>query len=63
MTPTSKPVAVAGPVARRSRTASITWADNVVTVGGAAPVRLQSMTNSDTVDVIGTAIQIGRAHV
>ena len=58
MTPTSKPVAVAGPVARRSRTASITWADNVVTVGGAAPVRLQSMTNSDTVDVIGTAIQV-----
>jgi (E)-4-hydroxy-3-methylbut-2-enyl-diphosphate synthase len=30
----------------------------VVTVGGDAPVRVQSMTNTDTVDVIGTAIQI-----
>ena len=58
MTPTSKPVAVAGPVARRSRTASVVWADNVVKVGGAAPVRLQSMTNTDTVDAIGTAIQV-----
>jgi (E)-4-hydroxy-3-methylbut-2-enyl-diphosphate synthase len=30
----------------------------VVTVGGNAPVRIQSMTNTDTVDVIGTAIQV-----
>jgi (E)-4-hydroxy-3-methylbut-2-enyl-diphosphate synthase len=30
----------------------------VVTVGGDAPVRVQSMTNTDTVDVIGTAIQV-----
>jgi (E)-4-hydroxy-3-methylbut-2-enyl-diphosphate synthase len=30
----------------------------VVTVGGDAPVRLQSMTNTDTVDAIGTAIQV-----
>jgi (E)-4-hydroxy-3-methylbut-2-enyl-diphosphate synthase len=30
----------------------------VVTVGGDAPVRVQSMTNTDTVDAIGTAIQI-----
>jgi (E)-4-hydroxy-3-methylbut-2-enyl-diphosphate synthase len=30
----------------------------VVTVGGDAPVRIQSMTNTDTVDVIGTAIQV-----
>jgi len=29
-----------------------------VTVGGGAPVRVQSMTNTDTVDVIGTAIQV-----
>lgn len=27
-------------------------------VGGGAPVRIQSMTNTDTVDVIGTAIQV-----
>ena len=30
----------------------------MVTVGGDAPVRIQSMTNTDTVDVIGTAIQV-----
>jgi transcriptional regulator with XRE-family HTH domain len=29
-----------------------------VTVGGDAPVRVQSMTNTDTVDAIGTAIQV-----
>jgi len=36
----------------------VTWGDHVVTVGGDAPVRVQSMTNTDTVDAIGTAIQI-----
>jgi (E)-4-hydroxy-3-methylbut-2-enyl-diphosphate synthase len=30
----------------------------VVTVGGGAPVRIQSMTNTDTVDAVGTAIQV-----
>ena len=34
------------------------WGSRVVTVGGDAPVRIQSMTNTDTVDVIGTAIQV-----
>jgi hypothetical protein len=33
-------------------------ASRVVTVGGDAPVRVQSMTNTDTVDAIGTAIQV-----
>jgi len=46
------------PRARRSRQARVVWGDNVVTVGGDAPVRVQSMTNTDTVDVIGTAIQV-----
>src|SRR5438309_9243910 len=45
------------PRARRSRQARVRWGDNVVTVGGDAPVRVQSMTNTDTVDAIGTAIQ------
>ncbi len=36
----------------------MSWGDHVVTVGGDAPVRVQSMTNTDTVDAIGTAIQI-----
>jgi len=30
----------------------------VVTIGGGAPVRVQSMTNTDTVDAIATAIQV-----
>ena len=48
----------AAPAARRSRQARVVWGDRVVTVGGDAPVRVQSMTNTDTVDVIGTAIQV-----
>lgn len=43
---------------RHSLQASITWGSKVVTLGGDAPVRIQSMTNTDTVDVIGTAIQV-----
>ena len=34
------------------------WGSRVVTIGGDAPVRVQSMTNTDTVDAIGTAIQV-----
>lgn len=52
------PIAMAAPQPRRSRQARITWGSRVVTVGGDAPVRVQSMTNTDTVDAIGTAIQI-----
>lgn len=43
---------------RHSLQAQISWGSKVVTVGGNAPVRIQSMTNTDTVDVIGTAIQV-----
>ena len=43
---------------RRSRQAQVVWGSRIVTVGGDAPVRVQSMTNTDTVDVIGTAIQV-----
>ena len=52
------PIAAAAPAPRRSRQARVVWGANVVTVGGDAPVRVQSMTNTDTVDVIGTAIQV-----
>ena len=52
------PIASAAPKARRSRQAQVVWAGRRVTVGGDAPVRIQSMTNTDTVDVIGTAIQV-----
>ena len=43
--------------AARARRAS-RWGARVVTIGGDAPVRVQSMTNTDTVDAIGTAIQV-----
>jgi (E)-4-hydroxy-3-methylbut-2-enyl-diphosphate synthase len=57
--PTSEqPIPLGEPAARRSLQARVTWGDRVVTVGGNAPVRVQSMTNTDTVDVIGTAIQV-----
>jgi (E)-4-hydroxy-3-methylbut-2-enyl-diphosphate synthase len=46
------------PPVRQTLQAQIAWGNQVVTVGGNAPVRVQSMTNTDTVDVIGTAIQI-----
>ena len=52
------PIEAAAPIARHSRQAHIVWGERVVTVGGDAPVRVQSMTNTDTVDVIGTAIQV-----
>ncbi len=48
----------ASPAPRRSRQARVVWGSHVVTVGGDAPVRVQSMTNTDTVDAIGTAIQV-----
>jgi (E)-4-hydroxy-3-methylbut-2-enyl-diphosphate synthase len=51
-------IALSYPKARHSLQARVTWGDHVVTVGGDAPVRVQSMTNTDTVDAIGTAIQI-----
>ena len=50
-------IEAAAPATRHSRQARVAWGDHVVTVGGGAPVRLQSMTNTDTVDAIGTAIQ------
>ena len=52
------PIRISAPAQRRSRQAQVVWGSRVVTVGGNAPVRVQSMTNTDTVDVIGTAIQV-----
>ncbi|MET4580228.1 flavodoxin-dependent (E)-4-hydroxy-3-methylbut-2-enyl-diphosphate synthase [Ottowia thiooxydans] len=53
----SRPIELATPAPHRSRQARVTWGQRVVTIGGNAPVRVQSMTNTDTVDAIGTAIQ------
>ncbi|MBS0506657.1 MAG: flavodoxin-dependent (E)-4-hydroxy-3-methylbut-2-enyl-diphosphate synthase [Proteobacteria bacterium] len=58
MNPSEAAIAMAAPLARRSRQARIVWGSSVVTVGGDAPVRVQSMTNTDTVDAIATAIQV-----
>ncbi len=52
------PVALSAPLPRRSRQARVAWGGRVVTVGGDAPVRIQSMTNTDTVDAVATAIQV-----
>ncbi|ALT77894.1 MULTISPECIES: flavodoxin-dependent (E)-4-hydroxy-3-methylbut-2-enyl-diphosphate synthase [unclassified Roseateles] len=51
-------IAAAMPAPRRSRQAQVRQGSRIVTIGGDAPVRVQSMTNTDTVDVIGTAIQV-----
>jgi len=48
----------ARPSERRSRQARVVWRDQVVTIGSQAPVRVQSMTNTDTVDSVATAIQV-----
>ena len=52
------PIESAFPKARRSRQARVVWGERMVTVGGDAPVRIQSMTNTDTVDAIASAIQV-----
>ena len=52
-TPVSSPIPE-----RKSLQGVVAWGDHRVTVGGGAPVRVQSMTNTDTADVIGTAIQV-----
>jgi (E)-4-hydroxy-3-methylbut-2-enyl-diphosphate synthase len=56
--PVSTPINIAQTKERHSRQAQVVWGSRIVTVGGDAPVRIQSMTNTDTVDVIGTAIQV-----
>ena len=44
--------------ARRSRQARVVWGERLVTVGGDAPVRVQSMTNTDTADIDATVAQV-----
>ncbi len=51
-------IALSTPVRRKSLQARVVWGGRIVTLGGNAPVRLQSMTNTDTADAIGTAIQV-----
>ena len=58
ITPPCLPIAPASPKPRRTRQAVAEWGARQVTIGGDAPVRIQSMTNTDTQDAIGTAIQV-----
>ena len=53
-----EPIAISAPRVRKSRQGVVAWQGHRVTVGGGAPVRVQSMTNTDTADAIGTAIQV-----
>ena len=54
----AQPIPLASANKRRTRQGAVSWGDHQVTVGGDAPVRVQSMTNTDTADAIGTAIQV-----
>jgi (E)-4-hydroxy-3-methylbut-2-enyl-diphosphate synthase len=54
----SFPIESAFPAPRRTLQARVAWGGRIVTVGGDAPVRIQSMTNTDTVDAVATAIQV-----
>ena len=53
-----QPIALSIPPQRKTRQSRVVWGDHVVTVGGGAPVRVQSMTNTDTEDAVATAIQV-----
>ena len=60
MTPLSTCLPIpSGPLARRaSRSVLVRYNERQVIIGGDAPIVVQSMTNTDTADVIGTAIQV-----
>jgi (E)-4-hydroxy-3-methylbut-2-enyl-diphosphate synthase len=58
LTDMNQAIESAVPLPRRSLQARVVWGERVVTVGGDAPVRVQSMTNTDTADAVGTAIQV-----
>jgi (E)-4-hydroxy-3-methylbut-2-enyl-diphosphate synthase len=58
MNPCLEPMAVGPSARRKSRQMVVAWGDHNVTVGGASPIRVQSMTNTDTADAIATAIQV-----
>ncbi len=51
--------AASGPAVRlMTRRAVVRHGDREVVIGGGAPIVIQSMTNTDTADAIGTAIQV-----
>src|SRR5690554_1175915 len=52
------PLPVGAAKQRHTRGAVVRWGDTAIQIGGGAPVVVQSMTNTDTVDAIATAIQV-----
>ena len=54
----SEAIALAQPAPRQTLQTTVRWGEHVVTLGGDAPVRVQSMTNTDTADAVATAIQV-----
>lgn len=52
------PIPVSVPRKHSTLQAVVRHGDHRVTIGGDSPVRVQSMTNTDTADAIGTAIQV-----
>ncbi|MCS6811731.1 MAG: flavodoxin-dependent (E)-4-hydroxy-3-methylbut-2-enyl-diphosphate synthase, partial [Tepidimonas sp.] len=55
---TRPPIPLGAAAPRRTRQGVVAWGGHRVTVGGDAPVRVQSMTNTDTADAVATAIQV-----
>ena len=56
--PVRAPLPVGAAPRRPTRQVQVEWGGRIVRVGGDAPVVVQSMTNTDTVDAIATAIQV-----
>ncbi len=56
--PEPLPFPVGASPRRPTRQVEVKWGQRVVRVGGDAPIVVQSMTNTDTVDAIATAIQV-----
>jgi (E)-4-hydroxy-3-methylbut-2-enyl-diphosphate synthase len=56
--PCLEPMPVGASPRRKSREMLVTWGGYTVGVGGSFPVRVQSMTNTDTAQAIATAIQV-----
>lgn len=54
----TQPLAVGAGDRRSTRGVVVQWGSTSIKIGGGAPVVVQSMTNTDTVDAIATAIQV-----
>ncbi|AZC38175.1 flavodoxin-dependent (E)-4-hydroxy-3-methylbut-2-enyl-diphosphate synthase [Pseudomonas chlororaphis] len=54
----NQPITPGSAPRKNTRQAKVKWGDNVITLGGNAAILVQSMTNTDTVDAMATAIQV-----